>query len=569
VPLVVVFHGGGGTARAAATQTGWHRKADRESFVAVFPEGTGRDPQAEGSFLRNPQIWHDGSGRFTSHPDADDVAFTEALLDRLSEDYPIDPARIYATGFSNGASMTFRVGAELAGRFAAVAPVAGSLWLEDPNPARPVPLCYITGAEDTLNRLEGGVPRTVGGREIGRGMPKPPVRESVEAWARALGCTLQARPIDAPEGVTALRYAPCSGGAEVLWYTVADCGHTWPGGRSLLPEGVVGPSTDALDATDVIWRFFSRHTLSAADAEGDGFVTQEEAQAIGQRERRPVEQQASAGTREGTVPEGVTKHADIAYAEIEGSDPERLSLDLYAADGAEDAPIMLNVHGGGWHRGDKSAVWRKPELFAGSGWLFASTNYRFVPEVTPADQVRDIARAIAWLHGHAADYGGDPGRIYLMGHSAGAHLVALVSTYPAALQEAGLSLSALSGTVVVDTGTLDLETHMPGIGGRDPWHAAFGEDPVFWREMSPLAHVVPDTGTPPMLMLVQGSQRRIGHVRRFTNALIACGFDAQMRVFPQHTHRSINRSIGAPGDATTEAVAAFLTGLGETVSAPD
>lgn len=271
------------------------------------------------------------------------------------------------------------------------------------------------------------------------------------------------------------------------------------------------------------------------------------------------------GTREGTTPDGVTKHADVAYAQMEGVDPQSLSLDLYAADGAENAPVMLYVHGGGWRRGDKSAVWRKPELFCGSGWLFASANYRFVPEVTPAEQVRDVARAIAWLREHAEEFGGDPERIYLMGHSAGAHLVALVSTYPAPLQEAGLSLSALSGTVVVDTGTLDLERHMPGIGGRDPWHAAFGEDPAFWSEMSPLAHVAPDMGIPPMLVLVQGKEARAALSRGFTDALVASGVDAQTHYLPEHTHASINRSIGEPGDPATEAVVVFLTGLGETI----
>lgn len=299
------------------------------------------------------------------------------------------------------------------------------------------------------------------------------------------------------------------------------------------------------------------------DADGDGFLTQQEAQAIGRRQ--PVEEQALSGTREGTVPEGVTRHADIAYAQVEGVDPHSLSLDLYVPAGAENAPVMLYVHGGGWAKGDKSAVWRKPELFCGSGWLFASANYRFVPQVTPAEQVRDVARAIVWLHSHAAEYGGDPERIYLMGHSAGAHLVALVSTWPAPLEEAGLSLRALSGTVVVDTGTLDLETHMPRIGGRDPWHAAFGEDPVFWREMSPPAHVAPDTGIPPTLVLVQGTEARAALSRRFTDALVACGVQAQMQYLAEHDHGSINASIGAPGDPTTEAVVAFLTGLGETL----
>ncbi len=260
-PLVVMFHGGGGTARAAATQSQWHHKAEREGFIAVFPEGTGRDPEAPGNFLRNPQIWYDGSGRFTASRERayDDVAFIDRLLDELSTSYPIDPTRIYATGFSNGASMTFRIGVELSGRFAAVAPVAGTFWLEAAQPERPVPLLYITGEEDTLNALDGGIPTTLTGREMGKA--KPPVIDSIERWAEMIGCPQEPVSIDAPEGVTAVRYGPCADGAEVRFYTVADCGHTWPGGRSLLPERVVGPRTDRLDATDLIWEFFCEQRL--------------------------------------------------------------------------------------------------------------------------------------------------------------------------------------------------------------------------------------------------------------------------------------------------------------------
>lgn len=271
------------------------------------------------------------------------------------------------------------------------------------------------------------------------------------------------------------------------------------------------------------------------------------------------------GLRLGAVPEGVTRHADIAYAQMEGVDPQRLSLDLYVPDGAEGAPIVLFVHGGGWAHGDKSAVWRKPELFCGSGWLFASTNYRFVPEVTPAEEVRDVARTIAWLHEHAAEFGGDPERIYLMGHSAGAHLVALVSTWPEPLREVGLSLSALSGTIVVDGAGIDLESHMPNVGRLALFANAFGDDPEFWREMSPMTYVAPDAGIPPMLILTRGSATRVAHSQRFADALVACGIDATLVNLPEHDHGSINASIGVPGDPTTDAVIAFLTGLGETL----
>ncbi|MFW5867563.1 MAG: serine hydrolase, partial [Armatimonadota bacterium] len=162
---------------------------------------------------------------------------------------------------------------------------------------------------------------------------------------------------------------------------------------------------------------------------------------------------------------------------------------------------------------------------------------------------------------------GDPDRIYLMGHSAGAHLVALVSTDPAPLEEAGLGLSALSGTVVVDGAGIDLEAHMANVGGIRIFRDAFGEDPERWRQLSPMTYAAPDTGIPPMLVLVQGSTTRVAHSRRFADALIACGIEAEMVHLPDHTHASINRSIGKPDDPTTEAVTSFLAGLGETIGA--
>ncbi|MBI3778439.1 MAG: hypothetical protein HY274_05955 [Gammaproteobacteria bacterium] len=141
-PVVIMFHGGGGKARGAMSETGWSAKADKEYFLAVYPEGVPRDPSRHASFVANPQSWNDGSSRAilaAAQKNIDDVGFIQAMLDDLSARLRVDSRRIYATGFSNGASMTFRVGRELATRLAAIAPVAGSDWLEQPAPARPVP----------------------------------------------------------------------------------------------------------------------------------------------------------------------------------------------------------------------------------------------------------------------------------------------------------------------------------------------------------------------------------------------------------------------------------------------
>ncbi|MFP3903763.1 MAG: alpha/beta hydrolase fold domain-containing protein [Armatimonadota bacterium] len=311
-----------------------------------------------------------------------------------------------------------------------------------------------------------------------------------------------------------------------------------------------------LSVDEVPWEAWFKQT----DADNDGFVTLREVQAAAAR-RQQARTERDTGERYGTTPEGVTKHT-IAYRQIEVSDPERLSLDLYAPEGAQAAPIMLFVHGGGWAKGDRSAVWHKPEFFCTNGWLFASTNYRFVPDVTPADQVRDVAHAIAWLHAHAAEYGGDPDRIFIMGHSAGAHLAALVATDPEPLQEAGLDLNALTGTVVLDTGTLDLVAHMQRVKARGLFGAAFGTDPAFWDAVSPLARIQPDSDIPPFLIIIQGAQPRLDGADRFANALTQAGTQAEVVYLPNHDHGTVNRNVGKAGDPVTKAIVKFATALG-------
>ena len=262
-PVVVMLHGGGGTSRAAAEETGWGALADRAGFLAVFPDALARDPEMPGSFARNPQLWNDGSDRFYAGQQApDDVAFLNAVLDDLLATLAVDSRRIYITGFSNGASMTFRFGAAAARRVAAIAPVAGTCWQEPLALARPVSMCYLTGTADPLNRFEGGVPKLAGASAQVRSKPKPPVRASILKWAQALGCPATPASSSETNGVRTATYGPGRDGADVVWVTIADQGHTWAGHKSLLPEFLVGKTTDKLNATEYIWAFFQKHAAS-------------------------------------------------------------------------------------------------------------------------------------------------------------------------------------------------------------------------------------------------------------------------------------------------------------------
>ena len=260
LPVVIMLHCGGGTSKGAIEETGWDVKADRENFLAVFPNAVARDPAKPGNFARNPQLWNDGSDRFYPGQKApDDVAFLNAMLDDLGARFAVDARRIFVTGFSNGASMTFRFGAESSKRIAAIAPAAGACWLDEPKVARPLSLCYLTGTADPLNILEGGAPKLAfGGSDKVRAKPKPPVRDSIAKWAKAIGCPITATQTNESNGVRIETFGPGRNKTEIIYVTVADQGHTWAGGKSLLPESWVGKRTDKLNATDFIWDFFKR-----------------------------------------------------------------------------------------------------------------------------------------------------------------------------------------------------------------------------------------------------------------------------------------------------------------------
>ena len=260
LPVVMMFHGGGGTAKASMRKTGWVEKAEQERFLAVFPEGSRADPSSPAKFSVNPQSWNDGSNRINVGAvarKAADVDFVHEMIDELCLRFKVDERRIYATGFSNGASMTFRVGRELSKTLAAIAPVAGSDWSKQATIARPIPMSYITGTADSLNPIDGGEIR-IGSKEFGK---KPPVSELIQKWVQLLGCPYGSHIVYDQDGVKGIAYGPCKGGSEVILYTIEQMGHAWPGEKSFLPESLVGKSSDSIKATDVIWNFFQKHPV--------------------------------------------------------------------------------------------------------------------------------------------------------------------------------------------------------------------------------------------------------------------------------------------------------------------
>jgi polyhydroxybutyrate depolymerase len=262
VAVVFMLHGGGGSGEGAIPETGWDAKSDREGFIAVFPDGTPPHPMLPARFLMNPRLWNDGSGRGAIGVDnIDDLGFISAMIDFLEARYDADPMRIYCTGFSNGASMTFSAGLNLANRIAAIAPVAGHLWQREKQLAYPVPLLYIVGTDDPLNPLGGGKV-TLPWETIEN---RPPVEDSLKEWERMLGCGPEVQTARS-KGVLEVTYDQCAKGGEVEYYRVAGLGHIWPGGKNRLPEKWVGKPSDSLNATDVIWEFFKAHPRTPASS---------------------------------------------------------------------------------------------------------------------------------------------------------------------------------------------------------------------------------------------------------------------------------------------------------------
>lgn len=257
LPLVLVLHGMGSTAASMIYETGWSEKSNERGFIAVYPEATRPYPNRKASFIFNPQSWNDGSGRFQSGINAvDDIAFLKLVIDDCISRYPVDTDRIFITGFSNGACMSFLAANHLSDQIQAVAPVSGCDWSEIPEPKKPVSIIYISGTADPLNPLEGGLPTMqFGGKQWG-GIVKPAFIDYFRRWTTTLQC--QEKPVITllkPE-VKQFEFSPCNSETRATAILVEKLGHVWPGGNRTLPEFILGVSSNSISATDMIWDFF-------------------------------------------------------------------------------------------------------------------------------------------------------------------------------------------------------------------------------------------------------------------------------------------------------------------------
>ncbi|MGC3980888.1 MAG: PHB depolymerase family esterase [Steroidobacteraceae bacterium] len=259
--LVIVLHGGGGNAKNAAEQTQFDRVAQREKLIAVYPNGNGR--------LNNKLLaWNAGHCcAYAMQSRSDDIGFISALIDHLLNHYSIDPNRVYITGLSNGGMMTHQLGIALSNKLAAIAPVIGAVFGDESAPARALPAVIINGAVDTIVPPTGGTLNMNSDlgpllrRILQKAADKPvlPAGAQAKFWANANGCKHEQT--SKVSGAELTRYDECRNNADVLFYSVTDNGHAWPGGKSAR-EGAAKPSI-TFDANEAIWAFFTEHIRKA------------------------------------------------------------------------------------------------------------------------------------------------------------------------------------------------------------------------------------------------------------------------------------------------------------------
>lgn len=265
---------------------------------------------------------------------------------------------------------------------------------------------------------------------------------------------------------------------------------------------------------------------------------------------------------------GQQKTADIPYVE---NGHARHVLDIYTPEkpGEGPLPVMFWIHGGGWTVGDKSSVALKPQVLTEKGFVFVSTNYRLLPEVEMDELIRDIARSLGWVHKNISRYGGDPQRIFVGGHSAGAQLAALICIDERYLNAEGVKFDVLKGCVPVDGDTYDIPKiimtaeHRQALYGGKMFtfghRQKFGNDPEKHVDFSAVTHVAPGKGIPPFLILYfTGNPDTNVQARVLEATLRAAEIPAKAFGKGDTNHRQLNNDLGLSDDPATHEFLNFL-----------
>jgi polyhydroxybutyrate depolymerase len=262
LPLVIALHGRGGNGESMilVTRKGFDKLADKEGFIVVYPDGIELN-------------WNDGrmdeeANDRAHRENIDDVGFISALIDSMIKDYNIDPKQVYITGISNGAIMSYRLARELSHKITAIAPVDGSipsLFNTEFSPSRHVSVLAINNVNDPIVPFEGGdIYGHFHSVKLGKVLS---VDESIGIWVKQNMCSTIPVVTEEPDRdpkdgtrVTRKEYINNTDGTEVILYSIDGGGHTWPGGFQYLPAWIIGKTSRDIDANEVIWSFFKKHS---------------------------------------------------------------------------------------------------------------------------------------------------------------------------------------------------------------------------------------------------------------------------------------------------------------------
>lgn len=249
----------------------------------------------------------------------------------------------------------------------------------------------------------------------------------------------------------------------------------------------------------------------------------------------------------------------VQYKHINDIEPHLLSLDIYYnSDTDTKKPIVVYIHGGGWCLGDKAnKIENKVNLFRSLNYIFVSVNYRLSPfpfEPSNPDRIKypdhniDVADALLWIYNNIEQYGGNKDKIALLGHSAGAHLVALTGTNKSFLENVGLSLSIIKGVIIIDTEGYDINEQITNGDISNIYINAFGTDTLINRSASPIYNVTDSISYPKFFIAKRGDAKRIGYANDFISILEANGIIVFQVNGSIYTHAEINEAIGKPNE---------------------
>jgi len=263
-PVVMYFHGGGGSIQAAF-KDGVDKYSDKFGFILAVPAGTGPIPSR--LLTWNGGKWPPGKGTtgfesccgYASKNNVDDVGFISQMIEEVKRNFNVDENRIYATGISNGGIMSYRLACEIADKIAAIAPVAPPAVPLDCAPSKPVPVMHIHGTADPCAPYGGG---TGGGCLGSEKYEMQSAKDMVNIWKNINKCSDDSTIVYQNGDATCISYNKCGGGSGVKLCTIEGGGHTWPSGSQYLPEKNIGPVSYETSFNQ-IWKFFKKHSLSA------------------------------------------------------------------------------------------------------------------------------------------------------------------------------------------------------------------------------------------------------------------------------------------------------------------